>query len=44
MNKNERCLAILELIQRYHRVDVKDLARQFGASEMTIRRDLNFLA
>lgn len=44
MNKNERCLAILELIQRYHRVDAKDLARQFGASEMTIRRDLNFLA
>lgn len=29
---------------RQHRVTVTDLAQRFGISEMTIRRDLNFLA
>lgn len=44
MNKSERCLAILEMLQKKHRVEVKELARIFKISEMTIRRDLNFLA
>ena len=44
MKKSERCLAILEILQRQHKVTVTDLAQRFGISEMTIRRDLNFLA
>ena len=44
MKKSERCLAILEILQRQHKVKVTDLAQRFGISEMTIRRDLNFLA
>ena len=42
MKKSERCLAILEILQRQHKVTVTDLAQRFGISEMTIRRDLNF--
>lgn len=44
MNKSERCLAILELLQKQHRVEVNKLAELFDSSEMTIRRDLNLLS
>lgn len=44
MKKGERCLKILDILQEKHRVDVTELAELFQASEMTIRRDLNFLA
>lgn len=44
VNKSERCLAILDMLQKQHKVEVNELARVFGISEMTIRRDLNFLA
>lgn len=44
MNKGERCLQILNILQEQHKVDVNELAEQFQTSEMTIRRDLNFLA
>lgn len=43
MNKNERCLAILDILQQNHKVEVKELAKRFGISEMTVRRDLNLL-
>ena len=44
MTKSERCLEILDLLQKQEKVEVSDLAEQFHTSEMTIRRDLNFLA
>lgn len=44
MNKSERCLAILDMLQKRHKVEVNELAKEFRISEMTIRRDLNFLA
>ena len=44
MKKGERCLKILEILQEKHQVDVTELAKYFQTSEMTIRRDLNFLA
>lgn len=44
MNKSERCLKILEILQKQHEVNVNELAVQFETSEMTVRRDLNFLA
>lgn len=44
MKKGERCLKILEILQEQHQVDVTELANLFQTSEMTIRRDLNFLA
>lgn len=44
MNQSERRLAILDLLQTQHKVSVTDLARQFEISEMTARRDLNFLS
>ena len=44
MKKSERCLAILDILQKQHKVEVNDLARRFDISEMTVRRDLNFLA
>lgn len=44
MNKSERCLAILEILQKQHKVEVGTLAKKFNISEMTIRRDLNTLA
>lgn len=44
MNKSERCLAILNMLQREHKVEVNELAHRFGLSEMTIRRDLNSLS
>ena len=44
MNKSERCLTILDMLQKRHKVEVNELAKEFGISEMTIRRDLNFLA
>ena len=44
MNKSERCLAILDILQKQHKVEVNELAKRFGISEMTVRRDLNLLA
>lgn len=44
MNKSERCLSILNMLQKKQQVEVKELADIFKTSEMTIRRDLNFLA
>lgn len=44
MNKSERCLAILEILQKKHKVEVGTLSQKFGISEMTVRRDLNSLA
>lgn len=44
MNKNERCLEIVKILQKNHKVDVKELSELFGISEMTVRRDLNLLA
>lgn len=44
MSARARCLEILDLMQKQHEVKVSDLANHFNTSEMTIRRDLNFLA
>ncbi len=44
VNKNERCLAILNILQKQHKVEVSELSKRFGISEMTVRRDLNLLA
>ena len=44
MKKNERCLAILEILQKQHKVTVTELSEKFDISEMTVRRDLNSLA
>lgn len=43
MKKRERCLQILGILQEQNQVDVNTLAKQFQTSEMTIRRDLQFL-
>ncbi len=42
--KEERQQLILEAIQNSRKVTVSDLSSRFGASEVTIRRDLNVLA
>ena len=44
MNKSERHLAFLEILQNHHKVSVENLAERFHTSLMTIRRDLNELA
>lgn len=44
MDKAERCLKILEILQARGSVKVSDLMSQFHTSDMTIRRDLAFLA
>lgn len=44
MSSRMRCFEILNILQQQHEVKVSDLAKQFNTSEMTIRRDLNFLA
>lgn len=44
VNKSERCLAILEILQKQHKVTVDELSEKFGISKMTVRRDLNFLS
>lgn len=44
MDKGSRCLKILEILQQNEKVEVSELAEMFKASEMTIRRDLNYLA
>jgi DeoR/GlpR family transcriptional regulator of sugar metabolism len=44
MSTRKRCLEILEILQKQHQVKVSELAEIFKTSEMTIRRDLNFLA
>ena len=43
MDKAERCLKILEILQQRGSVNVSELMSQFHTSDMTIRRDLNFL-
>ncbi|MEZ4628508.1 MAG: DeoR/GlpR family DNA-binding transcription regulator [Eubacteriales bacterium] len=37
---NQRCLAILELLNREETLDVNDLASQLGVSAVTVRKDL----
>lgn len=44
MNARSRCMEILNIMQEKHEVKVGDLSKRFGTSDMTIRRDLNFLA
>ena len=34
MKKNERCLAILEILQKQHKVTVTELSEKFGISEV----------
>lgn len=41
---NERADVILHEVNLYGRVSVQDLAKQFGVSEVTIRKDLDSLA
>lgn len=41
--QNERYEAILTIINRLKKVSVQDLTQRFGVSEVTIRKDLNFL-
>ncbi len=40
---SKRQLKIIELLEEQERVSVTELARQFGVSEMTVRRDLESL-
>jgi DeoR/GlpR family transcriptional regulator of sugar metabolism len=44
MLAQQRQQAILDLVQRHGGVRVADLVREFGVSDMTIRRDLEVLA
>lgn len=44
MNSRERCLVILDTLEKQQKVEVKELAKHFGVSEMTVRRDLNRLS
>ena len=44
MLAQQRQQAILELVQRRGGVRVADLVREFGVSDMTIRRDLEVLS
>ena len=44
MKARMRYLEILDILQTQHEVNVSELAKHFQTSEMTIRRDLNFLA
>jgi len=41
---NARLTALVEVLQRDGRVDVAEMAAEFGAAEMTIRRDLDRIA
>jgi DeoR/GlpR family transcriptional regulator of sugar metabolism len=41
---NARLTALVEMLQRDGRVDVAEMAAEFGAAEMTIRRDLDRIA
>src|SRR5208337_758831 len=43
MLNEERRRSIVEIVQRKGRAVVSELARQFGTSEITIRRDLDLL-
>lgn len=43
MNMQDRLSKILTNLQQHGKVQVRDLAREFGVSEMTIRRDLERL-
>ncbi len=44
MDGNARLTALVEMLQRDGRVDVAEMAAEFGAAEMTIRRDLDRIA
>lgn len=44
MDKSTRCLNILNILQKEGSVSVTELSERFQTSEMTIRRDLNFLS
>ena len=44
MLAQQRQAAILDLVRRHGGVRVSQLVRQFGVSDMTIRRDLEALA
>ena len=44
LNKTERLKTILNILQDEHTVDVKDLASRLSISDMTVRRDLNYLS
>lgn len=44
MQKKERQLEILELLRQEQRVSIKELARRFGVSVITVRRDLEALS
>jgi DeoR/GlpR family transcriptional regulator of sugar metabolism len=44
INANERHAKITELLKSANEVEISSLASVFGVSEMTIRRDLDFLA
>ena len=44
MRRYERLDAILELLARDGKLDVEGAAERLGASEATIRRDLEYLA
>jgi len=44
MNIQDRLSQILKHLQQHGQVQVRDLAQQFGVSEMTVRRDLERLA
>ena len=44
MDKANRGLKILDMLQEKGQVEVVELAQIFGTSEMTIRRDLNMMA
>ena len=41
MDANSRLSALVDLLQRDGRLDVAEMADQFGTAEMTIRRDLD---
>jgi len=42
-SKEERMQKIAELVRRYQKITTRELAKQMGVSEMTIRRDLAVL-
>lgn len=43
MQRNERLKKITSLLQSRRYLSIKNIAREFGVSEMTIRRDLQYL-
>ncbi|MHC6180159.1 DeoR/GlpR family DNA-binding transcription regulator [Clostridium sp. JNZ X4-2] len=43
MTQEERRLSIKKILNNYKKVEIKDLSRDLNVSEMTIRRDLEYL-